>query len=181
MAHPFAMGGQQNVGVGAGNVGSGNPGNFGASAQHGSAEQVRGQFFTGNVGGGLGMTPPSSPRRSTSPRTGLRSNSNPRRDRTRDDSEDENRDRERERRRRPPRESEEQELPRGWGARMLAAENRIKELQDVVEQVNTKATEKIEQMKTFVQEVEARFNQLERAVPERFHANESRQENFVLT
>ena len=47
--------------------------------------------------------------------------------------------------------------------------------------MNTKATEKIDQMKTFVNEVEARFTQLERAVPERFHANESRQENFVLT
>ena len=95
MAHPFTMGGQQNVGTGAGNVGIGN---FGTSAQHGSAEQVRGQLFTGNVGGGLGMTPPSSPRGSTSPRTGLRNNSTPRRDRTRNDSEDENRDRERERR-----------------------------------------------------------------------------------
>ena len=173
MASPFNIGG---------NAQGMNAGNFGTSAQHGTAEQGRGQFFNGNVGGGLGMTPPQSPRRSTSPRVGPRNSSTPRRDRAREESEDANRDRERDRRRRPPRDfEEEQPLPEGWGARMLAAENKIKELQTVVEQVNTKATEKIDQMKTFVNEVEARFTQLERAVPERFHANESRQENFVLT
>ena len=178
MASPFNIGGHGNVGNAQG-VGAGN---FGTSAQHGTAEQGRGQFFTGNVGGGLGMTPPQSPRRSTSPRVSPRNNSTPRRDRAREESEDANRDRERDRRRRPPRDlEEEQPLPEGWGARMLAAENKIKELQTVVEQVNTKATEKIDQMKTFVNEVEARFTQLERAVPERFHANESRQESFVLT
>ena len=176
MASPFNIGGQQNAQ-------SGNSANFGTSAQHGTAEQGRGTFFTSNVGSGLGMTPPASPRRSMSPRTGPRSQSTTRRDRAQDE-EDENRDRERDRdrRRRPPREEEqEQPLPEGWGARMLAAENKIKELQAVLEQVNTKANEKIDQMKTFVTEVEARFSQLERAVPERFHANESRQENFVLT
>ena len=147
MASPFNIGGQQSDG----SV------NIGTSAQHGTAEQGRGAFFTGNVGSGLGMTPPASPRRSMSPRTGPRSQSTTRRDRAQDE-EDENRDRERDRRRRPPRESEqEQPLPEGWGARMLAAENKIKELQAVLEQVNTKATEKIDQMKTFVAEVEARF------------------------
>ena len=177
MASPFNIGGNAQ-----GNAQGMGAGNFGTSAQHGTAEQGRGQFFTGNVGGGLGMTPPQSPRRSTSPRVGPRNNSTPRRDRAREESEDANRDRERDRRRRPPRDfEEEQPLPEGWGARMLAAENKIKELQTVVEQVNTKATEKIDQMKTFVNEVEARFTQLERAVPERFHANESRQESFVLT
>ena len=127
------------------------------------------------------MTPPSSPR-TTSPRTGLRSNSAPCRDRTREQDEDADRDRERDRRRRPPvRETEEQPLPVGWGVRMLAAENRIKELQDVIETVNEKANLKIDQMKVFIQEVEGRFTQLERAIPERFHNHESRQESFVGT
>ena len=154
MATPFSLSGQGVGGV-----------NFGTSAQHGSSEPVRGQFFTGNVNGGLGMTPPASPRRATSPRYGPRGNSSPRRDHTREESEEANRDRERDRRRRPQRESPEQPLPEGWGTRMLAAEIKIKELQSAVEQVNTKANENIDQMKTFVQEVEARFTQLERVVP----------------
>ena len=113
MATPFVMGGH---GAGTGSGGNQN------SAQHGNAEQWTGKVVSREIGGRFGMTPPSSPR-STSPRTGQRNHSAPRRDRTREQSEDEARDRERDRRRRPARESEEQQSPAGWGARMLAAEN----------------------------------------------------------
>ena len=175
MTSPFAM---PSTGTGSGQNQD--------SAQHGNAEQWSGTVFSNDIGGRFGMTPPSSPRasaRATSPRTGPRSNSAPRRDRAREQSEDAERDRERDRdrRRRPPREDDEQPLPTGWGVRMLAAENKIKELQTVIESVNEKANVKIDQMKGFVQEVEGRCTQLERAVPERFHNNESRQENVVGT
>ena len=69
---------------------------------------------------------------------------------------------------------------------MLATETRIRELaaaidsmKTVIEGVNSRADTKIEQMKGFVQEVEGRFNQLERSIPERIHILESKSENFV--
>ena len=74
----------------------------GSSAQHGTAEQWSGTVFSSDIGGRLGMTPPTSPRRrSMSPRTGPRGNFAPRPDRDEDEGE---RDRDREVRRRPPHE-----------------------------------------------------------------------------
>ena len=166
------------------NIGGATNPTFGYPAQHGSSEQHAGTA-TG-VGGTFGMTPPASPRRSLSPRTGSRRSFSPRAAR---DEEDGNRDREREARRRPPqdnRDDDQQPLPEQWGARMLATETRIRELaaaidsmKTVIEGVNSRADTKIEQMKGFVQEVEGRFNQLERSIPERIHILESKSENFV--
>ena len=172
MASPFSVGATSN---------------YGPSVQHGTAEQWSGTVFGGmtGVGGPLGMTPPLSPRRSPSPRAGSRRGASPRRD----EEDDENRDRERDRRRRPnlvlPADDG-QPLPEGWGSRMLAAENKIRELTDslnavrsVLEDVNNKANLKIDQMKIFIQDVEGRFTQLERALPERIHIVEKKSDNFV--
>ena len=161
---------------------------YGASAQHGTAEQWSGTVFgMPGVGGPFGMTPPLSPRRSPSPRAGPRRGASPRRD----DDEDLNRDRERDRdRRRRPNvvlpADEEQPLPEGWGTRMLAAENKIRELNNslesvkrTIEDVNDKANLKIDQMKIFVQEVDGRFTQLERSLPERIHNIEQKSDHFV--
>ena len=151
------------------NIGSNAPQNP-VPPQHGSSEQWSGTVF--------GITPPASPRRTT--RSMPRSPSATRRSRP-DDDEDANRDRERETRRRPYREPEDGQLPEGWGARMLASENRIRELAQVIEQVNARADAKIAEMKTFVTEVGGRFDQLERALPERIHNLENRQEAFIGT
>ena len=159
----------------------------GSSAQHGTAEQWSGTVFSSDIGGRFGMTPPTSPRRrSMSPRTGPRGNFAPRPDRDEDEGE---RDREREVRRRPPHERAartDQPLPEGWGGRMLQAENKIRELADavtqirkVVEEVNVKAETKIDQMKGFVQEVEGRFTQLERTVPERLHGLDTKHDGIM--
>ena len=64
---------------------------------------------------------------------------------------------------------------------MLASENRIRELAQVIEQVNARADAKIAEMKTFVTEVGGRFDQLEKALPERIHNLENRQEAFIGT
>ena len=156
------------------------------SAQHGHAEQWAGTVFDHqDFGGHLGVTPPTSPRR-TNARTGPRSASVPRVGRHDDDERD--RDREREQRRRPQRDNEDRPLPEGWGNRMLAAENRIRELaeavkevQAVVEGVNSRANTKIDEMAKFVSEVEGRFNGIESTIPERCHKLERSQEGFANT
>ena len=176
------------------------------SAQHGSAEQWAGTVFA-NSNNPMGITPPSSPRRTA--RSIPRSPS-PRR-RTRDDDDDDNRDREREPRRRndTPFFNAEYDAPEGLGARLLVAENRIRELtatvemtkttfietKNAIEQVSIRADSKIEEMRNFVVGVEARFagletlatnvegrfTQIETSFPERFHGIESRQTQFVAT
>ena len=167
--------------------GAGTIANFWTSAQHGTAEQWSGTVFgAAGYGGPLGMTPPLSPRRSLSPRTGPRRGTSPR-GRDREEEDDANRDRERDRRRRPPQESrDDQPLPEGWGARMLTNESKIRELtasvesmKQIIEAVNTKANTKIDQMKMFVDDVECRFSQVERSLPERIHNLERTSENFV--
>ena len=173
--HPFRMG-------------PGVPVNSQASSQHGTAEQWAGTVFSSDMGGRLGMTPPGSPRR-TSPRTSPRSPSAPRRPRGHDEDED-HRDRERENRRRLPREQNEEDppIPQGWGARMLAFENRLRELGEavtevkkVVGEVNDRANGKIDEMKRFVIEVGGRFDNIEQALPERLHKIETRHEGFIET
>ena len=69
---------------------------------------------------------------------------------------------------------------------MLANEARVRELiatteamKKIINEVNDKANQKIDQMTTFVQEVEGRFSQLERSLPERIHIVEQKSENFV--
>ena len=169
-------------------IGMNNP-NFGTPAQHGSSEHWAGTVFSANAsgyGGPLGMTPPLSPRRSLSPRHGPRRDYTPR---GREEEDNEDRDRERDRQRRPPQgPREDQPLPESWGARMLASESKIRELtasidlmKQVIDDVNNKANSKIEQMKSFVQEVESRFSQLERSLPERIHMVETKSETFVAT
>ena len=111
-------------------VGSMGPTTNPASAQHGAAEQWAGTVFEGP----LGVTPPSSPRRTT--RTIPRSPS-PRR-RARDEEDDPNRDREREPRRRNEYfYNAEYDAPEGLGARLLVAENRIRDLIATVEMTKT--------------------------------------------
>lgn len=157
--------------------------------QHGSSELWTGTVFASDIGGRLGMTPPQSPRRLTT-RAMPRSPSNGRRDRSPQDGNEENNDRERETRRRPfqAEPTEEQPLPGGWGARMLSSENRIKELTEqitvikkVVEGVNERANTKIDEMKNFVSESGVRFDNIEKALPERIHKTEVRQEGFINT
>ena len=172
--HPFRMG-------------AGNPVGSPASSQHGTAEQWAGTVFSSDMGGRFGMTPPASPRR-TSPRTLPRSPSAQRRPRGHDEDED-HRDRERESRRRMPREqTEDPPIPQGWGARMLAFENRLRELGEavtdvkkVVNEVNDRANNKIDEMRKFVQEVGGRFDNLEQALPERIHKLEIRNDGLIET
>ena len=125
--NPFGMG----AGAGTGAV----PGSMGP-LQHGSAEQHwRGSVFASDIGGRLGMTPPLTPRRSASPRqrsTFTLPSRSPSR-RARDEEDDRSRDRERDRRGRP--ENDEQPLPEGWGARMLAAETKIRALDSAMSEV----------------------------------------------
>ena len=154
------------------------------SAQHGAAEQWAGTVFA-NVNNPMGITPPASPRRTT--RTIPRSPSPRQRSRF-DDDDDDHRDRERESRRRTPFFNAENHHPDGLGARLLVVENRIRELaatfvetKGVIETVNTRADTKIEEMRVFFSNVEGRFQQIERAFPERFHNVESRQAGFVET
>ena len=169
-------------------MGAGIPETSPGSSQHGTAEQWAGTVFSSDVGGRFGMTPPTSPRR-TSPRTSPRSPSAPRGPRGHDEDED-HRDRERESRRRMPREQHEEDppIPQGWGARMLAFENRLRELGEtvtevkkVVNEVNDRANGKIDEMKKFVQEVGGRFDNLEQALPGRIHNLETRNDGLIET
>ena len=133
--NPFAMDGSQLGAVyGLANMAStGTVANSMGSLQHGAAEQWRGlvrPVTSADMGGRLGMTPPITPPRSTSPRMRstmtLPSRSMSARRRRRDDSVD-RRSREREDHRGQP--SDEQPLPAGWGSRMLNAEMRIRSLE----------------------------------------------------
>lgn len=70
---------------------------------------------------------------------------------------------------------------------MLASEKKIQELeralthvQQVVVDTNEEVNKKVDTMKAFVQEVERRFGQLEKSLPERIHKGEERQE-YVVT
>ena len=69
---------------------------------------------------------------------------------------------------------------------MLASESKIRELaesikevQRVVEEVTNKANVNIDETRIFVQEVEGRFTQLGRVLPERIHVVEKKSENFI--
>ena len=180
--NPFSM---------AGGVSSGS----GEVPQHGSTEQWSGTVFAG----AFGVTPPASRAASpapTSPRnrspsaagrrfsfTAQRNSARARRTQN-DEEETENRSRERRRAEAPP--EDDPPLPTGWGARMLASEKKIQELekalthvQQVVVDTNEEINRKVDTMKAFVQEVEGRFGQLEKALPERIHKGEERQEYFV--
>ena len=157
------------------------------SLQHGAAEQWRGlvrPVTPADMGGRLGMTPPITPPRSTSPRMRstmtLPSRSMSARRRRRDDSVD-RRSREREDHR--GQQPDEQPLPAGWGSRMLNAEMRIRSLESdlleakkIIETNSIDIFQRVGQMKVFVQEVEGRFGQWERAVPERLPELERREE-----
>ena len=119
--NPFAMDGSQLGAVyGLANMAStGTVANSMGSLQHGAAEQFRGlvrPVMPADIGGRLGMTPPITPPRSTSPRmrstTTLPSRSMSARRRRRDDSAD-RRSREREREDYRGQQPEEQPLPAG--------------------------------------------------------------------
>ena len=184
--NPFAMTGQPHGSFGNGatyGMGSTNANSMG-SLQHGAAEQWRGLVTPADVGGRLGMTPPVTPHRSTSPRMRstltLPSRSLSARRRNRDDNAD-RRSREREDHR--GQQPDEQPLPAGWGQRMLNAEMRIRSLESdlleakkIIETNSIDIFKRVDQMKVFVQEVEGRFGQWERAVPERLHELERREE-----
>ena len=156
-------------------------------SHHGSAEQRYNTAF--DMGGGIGqMTPPISPRRTTSPRSRpgleLPSTRSPSVKRHADDGHERRRSRERYRQRH---DNDEQPLPQSWGARMLATETKVRTLEEslesvkkVIEETRNGMTVKVDQMKGFVQEVEGRFTQLERAVPERFHALEVKEETTKI-
>ena len=69
---------------------------------------------------------------------------------------------------------------------MLGAEKKIQELekalkhvQQVIVDTNDGINKKVDSMKSFVNEVEGRFGQLEKTLPERIHNSEERQEYFV--
>ena len=172
--------------------------NSGGVPQHGSTEQWTGTVFAG----AFGVTPPASqvPSRATSPATTTRNRSlsaagrrlaftsarnSARARRTQNDEEEtENRSRER---RRPDVQEDDPPLPTGWGARTLALERKMQELekalthvQQVVVDTNEEVNKKVDTMKAFVQEVEGRFGQLEKSLPERIHKGEERQEYFVI-
>ena len=156
-------------------------------SHHGSAEQRYNTAF--DMGGGIGqMTPPISPRRTTSPRSRpgleLPSTRSPSVKRHADDGHERRRSRERYRQRH---DDDEQPLPQSWGARMLATETKVRTLEEslesvkkVIEETHNGINVKVDQMKGFVQEVEGRFTQLERAVPERFHALEVKEETTKI-
>ena len=156
-----------------------------ASEQHGSMERNR---FAGTVfgmGGPLGMTPPLSPCRSPSPRRSGSRRPLPA-DGDDDNGRDRDRDRERDRPRSPRPPAEEQPLPESWGARMLATETKLRELTEsvanihtVVEGINARANAKIEEVRVFVTDVEHRFGQLERNLPERIHQIEAKQASAI--
>ena len=70
---------------------------------------------------------------------------------------------------------------------MLATETKVRTLEEslesvkkVIEDTHNGINVKVDQMKGFVQEVEGRFTQLERAVPERFHALEVKEETTKI-
>ena len=143
--------------------------------QHGTAEHGTGFGTYSNGGDGyIGITPPHSPRRTSIP--GQRSMfSLPRsssRRRNRDDSNDgggrSGRSDRRSRERRAQREEDDTQLPTGWGARMLAAESKIRGLEtalhhvkSVIEDTNNNTNINIDQLRGFVSEVDGRFGQLE--------------------
>ena len=71
---------------------------------------------------------------------------------------------------------------------MLAFENRLRELGEavtdvkkVVNEVNDRANNKIDEMRKFVQEVGGRFDNLEQALPERIHKLEIRNDGLIET
>ena len=180
--NPFAAGANSHYGIGdTGTTLLGPP-------QHGSAEQWRGSVFSSDIGGRLGMTPPMSPRRSTSPRQRstitLPSRSMSARRRMRDDDDDRrSRERDREDQQRGRQLPDEQPLAEGWGQRMLRAEMKIRALEEnlndaksIIESNSVDMFKRVDQMKTFVMEVEGRFSQWERSIPERMHQLEQKED-----
>ena len=62
---------------------------------------------------------------------------------------------------------------------MIMVEHKVAELERAISFADTTISKKIEDMKKFVQDVEGRFGQLERALPERLHNFEERQSGCV--
>ena len=161
--------------------------NYGPS-RHGSAEQVpRGRFQASSTV--FGITPPGS-RSGTPPRSSTRPARSTSRRRSRDDfSESRERARSREERRREQQvggASDEQPLPTGWGARMLAAERKLatqedqlKNLTAIVEAANATLTQRILFHEKKTVEHEGWLNDMETTMPERVFKTEERQALYV--
>ena len=163
--------------------------NYGPFARHGSAEQVTGGRFqpTSTV---FGITPPGS-RSGTPPRSSTRPARSSSRRRSRDQiDESRERARSREDRRRDQAQAEEadqdQPLPTGWGARMLAAERKIttqddqiKNLTAIVEAANATLTQRIITHENKTVEIDSRLNGMETAISERLFKTEERQALYV--
>ena len=153
------------------------------SANHGAAEQWAGTVFA-NAANPMGITPPASPRRTTT--RSISRIASPRQRPGPDDDDDDHRDRERESRRRAPsRVQTELPTPDGFGARLLAAENRIRELaaalietKNVIEFNDARAHAKIGETIVNGKNV---VDQIERSFPERFHNIEVHQSGLVDT
>ena len=170
--------------------------NSAASDRHGTAEPWAGTVFAA----ALGITPPATRANSPAGRGSSPAPTNSARNRSATASafpratsarrrshagQEERRTRERDQRQPEPR-NVEQQLPTEWGARTLSSETRIEALEESMVSLTAMLDStigginpKVDTMKAFVQEVEGRFGQLERALPERPHKIEKRQEQNV--
>ena len=192
-----ALFGQGAAGSGLGGLGSVGPTTAGTTGYgpvgHGTAEQwPRGQSRFMRADTRFGLTPPGSRSGTPLPTRTSRSDSSRRRSRAEDrDSPGEKRNRSRENR--SPRsqqgdaeQDEEQPLPTGWGARMLATERKlvqqeeqIKNLKAIVEGAHATITQRVEKHESKIIEVDGRVNDIETKVPERLFKTEERQDLYI--
>ena len=148
--------------------------NYGSSRHGSSGQAPRGRFQPASTA--FGITPPGT-RSGTPPRSSTRPARSGSRRRSRDElSESRERARSREERRREQQDggADEQPLPTGWGARMLAAERKlatqedmIKNLTAIVEAANATLTQRVIDHETKTLEIESRLNNMETPMPER--------------